>query len=129
MGRSGRQRGGQLGDAGLPARDQASTMGGEFDGPQNRRWGVGSLVVVRSGCIFRIKGIFSASYKEGRSGNLSKLFGWTGVCLQHGNKTTWQDNGDYSPVYRGHELDVIGLATSASLAKIGFDKEGNPLAC
>lgn len=91
----------------------------EDDGkPKNKRWAVGSHVVLRGGCVCRVASIFSASYREGRSGELRKWYGWNLVCLEHGNKICVGDNGDWSPVSRGHANDVIGRASSTDLAKM-----------
>lgn len=88
------------------------------DGPKNKRWAVGSLVVLRCGCVCRVKSVFSSSYREGITGQLTKWYGWSLVCLEHGITITVGDNGDWSPVYRGHGNDVIGRASSTDLAKM-----------
>lgn len=89
-------------------------------GPKNKRWAVGGTVVLRSGCLCRVAAIFSASYKDGLTGAKSKAWGWSLRCLEHGNRITVWDNGDYSPVAGAppHQLDVVGPATNAAISKM-----------
>lgn len=95
-------------------------MSDEDGAPKNKRWKVGDLVVLRGGCVCRVKSIFSASYKEGRSGKLCKWWGWSLQCVTHGNRFTVGDDGSWSPIAgNSHDLDVLGPASNADLAKIG----------
>lgn len=88
-------------------------------GPKNKRWKIGDTVELRSGCLCRVKGHFSASYKDGVTGAKSKAWGWSLECLEHGNRITVWDNGDYSPVTGNkHQLDVVGPATNAAISKM-----------
>lgn len=115
-----RQRGGRPGGPGLRAGHE---MPEGDDGPANKRWRVGDLVLTRGGCVCRVKSVFSASYKEGRSGKLTKWWGWSLKCVQHGNTWVVGDRGDWSPIAGNrHDNDVLGPATNAALAVIGLTK-------